>query len=71
MKKKIKFGLDELKVNSFVTSLNDSESGDIKGGTQVSCNQDCRTYEFPGCRVTRDQPCDTRPEWCVRISDIC
>ncbi len=67
MKKKIKLGLDELKVNSFITSINTDESEGIKGGTQLSCNQGCRTYEFRDCRVTRDQVCeDTNPPICVR-----
>ncbi len=57
MKKKIKLNLNNLKVNSFVTSIDPKESGDIKGGTQQSCGQGCRTYEIQACVETRDSPC--------------
>ncbi len=57
MKKRIKVGIGELRVSSFVTSLHDSESGEIKGGTQLSCPQNCRTIEFRGCAVTPHQVC--------------
>ncbi len=65
MKKKIKLNLNNLKVNSFVTSIDPKESGDIKGGTQPSCGQGCRTYEIRYCQVTRDQACPvTQPPNC-------
>ncbi len=71
MKKKIKLGLGELKVNSFVTSINPDESGEIKGGTQISCPQNCRTDEFIGCVQTRDKVCvPTEPPLCQIWSDF-
>ena len=36
MAKKTKFKLETLKVNSFVTSLNDDEKNQIKGGTIIT-----------------------------------
>jgi hypothetical protein len=42
MSKKIKLNLDELKVESFVTTLSDEEKNNIKGGrTQMGeCSRD-------------------------------
>ncbi len=69
MKKKIKIGLKDMKVNSFVTSLNDSESVEIKGGTEQSCNYGCLTNEFPNCHRTRHASCETYPPFCVPWSE--
>ncbi len=63
--KKMKFKLDELKVNSFVTSLRDSESGAIKGGTELSCPHNCLTREFNTCGVhTLNVNCQTPASHC-------
>ncbi len=71
MKKKIKFKLDELKVNSFVTSIEDRETQGIKGG---KTGNECifPTVRRP-CGPTQDNNCISElcgiTNYCV--SDIC
>ncbi len=70
--KKVKFDLSELKVNSFITSLNESESGEIKGGTQLSCNHDCDT-RHKGCIVSVHNACittHTNPPFCGGLPTV-
>ncbi len=66
MKKKIHLGLENLKVKSFVTSLQEAESANLKGGTEMNCisNQNCQSLITPNCQVL------TRPAVCAATSPI-
>ncbi len=55
MKKKIKLSLDVLRVDSFVTSLHEDESANLKGGTELTCAPACNT-QAANC-LTRPQDC--------------
>lgn len=45
MKKKLE--IKDLKIQSFVTSLNNVESKDVKGGATNSCPGECETDDYP------------------------
>lgn len=49
MPKKIKLNLNDLKVQSFVTTLNDWEKNELKGGTTNSWDEDCPQTCMSAC----------------------
>jgi hypothetical protein len=54
-KKKVKLSLDDLKVQSFVTSLNDEQQSHLLGGdpTTVGCTAGCtQTPCWTNCKKT-------------------
>ncbi len=55
MPKKIKLNLSDLKVQSFVTNLNEKEKNELKGG--ASLPNDC--YSYPNDCYTNDPTCVT------------
>lgn len=77
MGKKIKLSLDDIKITSFVTSLNDNQKEEVKaGGTYTVCKYySCLTYcpdcwwsDGLGCDPTNAPwscECESTDEWCV------
>lgn len=52
MPKKIKLNLEDLKIKSFVTSLDDGDAKNVKGGETeggLSCNWKCGDTEYWEC----------------------
>ncbi len=64
MKKKVKLHFDALRVNSFITSIHESESAEMKGGTELSCTQQCNTLH-QGCQLSRHNVCPSAPPACI------
>jgi len=56
MPEKMKLSLDDLEVQSFVTSLNETMQHEIKGGIQSKNLDDCHTFDaaVPGCDTGGD-----------------
>ena len=57
MGKKMKLVLDDLKVTSFVTELEEKKARDAKGGATNTCTCDtspgcCESLDVPGCTET-------------------
>lgn len=54
IKKKLKVKLDDIKVESFNTSLDDDAQGKIKGGDETV------TYDWAVCKTSCGGECDTK-----------
>lgn len=71
MPKKLKLNLNELKVQSFITTLNDAERNMLRGGgseEQVSCTgPDC----VESCTCPTDCSCATCPPICTNTGGGC
>ncbi len=59
MSKKMKLDLEDLNVQSFVTSLQDNEQQKVKGGIPLTCNtcdDDCSVTYIWACPTDRNWP---------------
>jgi hypothetical protein len=64
MPKKLKLGLNDLKVQSFVTSLKNEEKSLVKGASDPLCSElDCETTPYGTCETY--QTCPTDCNTCV------
>ncbi len=74
MKKKVKLSLEQLRVNSFVTSLKEGESLILKGGEGQTLTVRCLT-QIRECEISvhiecpRTQNCVTFHEGCTSIRE--
>lgn len=65
MPKKLKLNLGDLKIQSFVTSLDDSDAKGVKGGATelgFTCNFKCGETEYWECET---EPCGTGDQYCT------